>query len=148
MSKRLLARFIANARLHSRGTRARVLLSLLSWLYKFAVDNPPSDRRDCGRNCQPQPLWPDVRTRSVVFLRALLAERQDFGERLIEQRLVIYQRWVKSFSPLKMHDSILEANKKLLLETMLRSVNLSLEAEESECVGDGSAAECEDDKKQ
>jgi len=68
------------------------------------VENPPSD--------------------SVSFLRALLAARQDYGERLIEQRLVVYQRWVKTFSPDRMNAAILEANKQLLLETLMKGYPL------------------------
>ena len=73
------------------------------------MENPPSD--------------------SVSFLRALLAARQDYGERLIEQRLVVYQRWVKTFSPDRMNAAILEANKQLLLETLMKGINMSLEAQ-------------------
>lgn len=77
------------------------------WLYQFAVDNPPSE--------------------NVSFLRALLQQRQDFGERLIEQRLVIYQRWVKSFDKTLTNEAILAANKALLLERLMGTVNMNSE---------------------
>lgn len=88
------------------------------------MENPPSD--------------------SVSFLRALLAARQDYGERLIEQRLVVYQRWVKTFSPDRMNAAILEANKQLLLETLMKGINMSLEVQE--CSVDGKPVPCEDNQ--
>jgi len=84
-----------------------VLTTINRWLYQFAIDNPPSE--------------------NVSFLRALLQQRQDFGERLIEQRLVIYQRWVKSFDKTLMNESILAANKALLLERLMGTVNMDSE---------------------
>jgi RbcX protein len=81
-----------------------------TWLYNFAVNNPPSD--------------------SVTFLRALLNEREDMGQRLMEQRLVIFQRWYKGFKASDFNDQIQESNKELLLETMMKRVNMSLEAED------------------
>ncbi len=106
------------------------------------------------------------------YLRELLAVRQDMGERILTQRLVIYQRWVKTFrcahtphlplyaralscvradlrvccavsvcSPLAMDEAIREANKKLLFNKLLSSVNMSLEVPDRECIADGGGAE-------
>jgi hypothetical protein len=118
----------------------------------------------------------------VRYLRELLAVRQDMGERILTQRLVIYQRWVKTFrsasththkhththtspaavcaraqlrvradlrvrcavsvcSPLAMDEAIREANKKLLFNKLLSSVNMSLEVPDRECIADGGGAE-------
>lgn len=81
----------------------------------------------------------------MSFLRALLQERQDFGERLIEQRLVVYQRygnargqgrnsllpsrsWVKTFDKTRTNESIMAANKQMLLERLMGTVNMSIES--------------------
>lgn len=79
------------------------------------------------------------------FLRELLSARQDFGERILTQRLVIYRRWVKGFSPLRTDEAIAEQNKKLLLDRLCNTVNLSLEVADRTCVADGGAeVPCED----
>jgi hypothetical protein len=83
--------------------------------------------------------------RSTRFLRALLAEREDFGQRMLTQRLVVYQRWVKSFTPELMNDAIQEANKALLIQRLSTTVNMSLEAPDRECVAeDGTPEPCPD----
>jgi hypothetical protein len=78
---------------------------------------------------------------SVRFLSELLAARQDFGERILTQRLVIYQRWVKTFSPAGMDARIKENNKKLLLARLSSTINMSLEAPDRECVAEGGGSE-------
>ena len=60
-------------------------------------------------------------------MQKLLAEHQDFGERILTQRLVVYQRWVKRFAPAAMDAAIKEANKKLLVERLSVTANMSLE---------------------
>jgi hypothetical protein len=82
-----------------------------------------------------------LRLRRTRFLRALLAEREDFGQRMLTQRLVVYQRWVKSFTPELMNDAIQEANKALLIQRLSTTVNMALEAPDRECVAESGAPE-------
>ena len=53
------------SRLPKAVTNPRLARPRAAWLYQFAVANPPSD--------------------ATAFMRALLKERQDFGERLLKQ---------------------------------------------------------------
>jgi hypothetical protein len=58
----------------------------------------------------------------------------------------VYQRWVKTFSPLAMDEAIREANKKLLFDKLLSSVNMSLEVPDRECIAEGGGSEpCKDE---
>jgi hypothetical protein len=77
---------------------------------------------------------------STAFLRALLNERQDYGVRLMEQRLVIFQRWFKGFKASKFNDEIQASNKELLLATMLSTINMDLEAPDKEDLEPGEAS--------
>ena len=78
---------------------------------------------------------------STTFLRALLNERQDYGVRLMEQRLVIFQRWFKGFKPSAFNDAIKASNKELLLATMLSTINMDLEVPDKEDLKPGEAFE-------
>lgn len=60
----------------------------------------------------------------------LLAVREDFGERILTQRLTVYRRWVKSFSPQAFDDKVRDENRNLMLARLSMTVNMSLEVGE------------------
>lgn len=76
-------------------------------------------------------------------MEALLAEREDFGDRILTQRLVVFRRWFKGFSAERLDAAIRDANREALYSRLSSTVNLSLEAAEPECMGaDGQPAPC------
>jgi hypothetical protein len=152
-------------------TRLRALLR--SWLYQFALDNPPSDghahfpaalapsacrcatdsliasRRATGaRASRPFAAHPALThhgrciPRRQRFLSELLAVREDFGDRILTQRLTVYRRWVKSFSPEGFDNMIRDQNRDLLVARLSATVNMSLEVGDRECIVEGKPAPC------
>lgn len=77
----------------------------------------------------------------------LLAVREDFGDRILTQRLTVYRRWVKTFSPEKFDEKIQSNNRDLLVARLSATVNLSLEVGDRECTAaDGKSEPCPTDQ--
>ena len=68
--------------------------------------------------------------------------REDFGDRILTQRLTVYRRWVKSFSPQGFDDKIRDGNRALLMARLSATVNMSLEVADRECIVDGKPEPC------
>lgn len=68
--------------------------------------------------------------------------REDFGERILVQRLTVYRRWVKSFSAQGFDEKISEGNRALLVARLTATVNMNLTAADRECVVDGKPEPC------
>ena len=83
------------------------------------------------------------------FVSELLAVREDFGDRILTQRLTVYRRWVKTFSPESFDNKIQANNRDLLVARLSATVNLSLEVADRECTAaDGKSEPCPTDEGQ
>ncbi|CAI5481156.1 unnamed protein product [Closterium sp. Yama58-4] len=77
--------------------------SQYSFLYEFTVNNGVAD--------------------GSTYIRTLVQERQELGERVMITRLDLFTRWKKRYSHLSMHDAIKEQNLALLREHLLQTVS-------------------------
>jgi len=75
------------------------------WLYNFASENNPND--------------------SKAFIKALFAERQEYGQRILAQRQTLFEGWQKGFVPETVATIIEKQNLEHLREHLFCTVNLS-----------------------
>jgi len=76
-----------------------------AWFYNFVVNNKPQD--------------------SKLFLRTLVKERQELGERVMVTRLHLFNKWVKKYNHAQMHKAISDQNLELLRERLIQTVKLT-----------------------
>ncbi|CAI5512923.1 unnamed protein product [Closterium sp. Naga37s-1] len=81
--------------------------SQYSFLYDFTVNNRIVD--------------------GSTYIRTLVQERQELGERIMITRLDLFTRWKKRYSHSSMHDAIKEQNLALLREHLLQTVRFQPE---------------------
>lgn len=88
------------------------------WLYKFAAENNPND--------------------SQAFIKALFAQRQDYGQRILAQRQSLFDIWQQTFVSDSAAKIIKEQNLEHLRDHLFSTVNLSEEClaldDPSECI--------------
>lgn len=72
------------------------------WLYNYVVDNKPSD----GKR----------------FIRNLVKERQELGERVMVTRLSLFNKWVKRYNHVDLHQAITDQNLELMRERLVEIV--------------------------
>jgi len=72
------------------------------WLYNYVVDNKPRD----GKR----------------FLRNLVKERQELGERVMITRLHLFNKWVKRYNHVDIHRAISDQNLELMRERLVEIV--------------------------
>ncbi|XP_024385588.1 chaperonin-like RbcX protein 2, chloroplastic isoform X3 [Physcomitrium patens] len=80
-----------------------------AWFYNFVVSNKPQD--------------------SKLFLRSLVKERQELGERVMVTRLHLFNKWVKKYNHVQMHEAISNQNLELLRERLMQTVKLPSDGE-------------------
>ncbi|CAI5961655.1 unnamed protein product [Closterium sp. NIES-64] len=85
--------------------------SQYSFLYDFTVNNRIVD--------------------GSTYIRTLVQERQELGERIMITRLDLFTRWKKRYSHSSMHDAIKEQNLALLREHLLQTVRFRASAARS-----------------
>ncbi|KAG0565895.1 hypothetical protein M758_7G020800 [Ceratodon purpureus] len=76
-----------------------------AWFYNFVVNNKPQD--------------------SKLFVRILVKERQELGERVMVTRLHLFNKWVKKYNHVQMHKAISDQNLELLRERLIQTVKLT-----------------------
>ncbi|WCJ36888.1 Chaperonin-like RbcX protein [Euphorbia peplus] len=72
------------------------------WLYDFVASNKPGDGKD--------------------FMRRLVKERQDLGERVMVTRLHLYGKWVKKCNHAEIYEEISNENLELMRERLMETV--------------------------
>jgi len=72
------------------------------WLYSFVTEHPPQD--------------------SVVFIRALVKQKQELAERVMVTRLHLFNQWVKKYNHANLYESIQKQNLELLRERLMQTV--------------------------
>eukprot|EP01018_Ginkgo_biloba_P032719 Gb_02161 [translate_table: standard] len=72
------------------------------WFYNFVVNNKPGDGKS--------------------FLRLLVKERQELAERVMVTRLHLFNKWVKVYSHVNMHQAINDQNLELMRERLVQTV--------------------------
>lgn len=87
------------------------------WLYEFASANNPND--------------------SQAFIKALFAQRPDYGQRILAQRQSLFEQWEKSFMPASVGKIVEDQNLEHLRDQLFATVNLS-----EECLFTGDELEC------
>lgn len=80
-----------------------------TWLYKFAVEHSVRDSR--------------------LFIKTLLSERPDFGERIIVTRTHLCDQYMKKIDKEKIASMMRESNLELRREQLMTTVNFEKEAE-------------------
>eukprot|EP00246_Nothoceros_aenigmaticus_P012075 TRINITY_DN3575_c0_g1_i2.p2 TRINITY_DN3575_c0_g1~~TRINITY_DN3575_c0_g1_i2.p2 ORF type:complete len:233 (+),score=25.23 TRINITY_DN3575_c0_g1_i2:422-1120(+) len=83
-----------------------------SWFYNFVVNNRPQD--------------------SKYFLRILVKEKQELGERVMVTRLHLFNNWVKKYNHAAMHKAISEQNLEILRERLIQTVKLTSDGDDIE----------------
>lgn len=87
-------------------------------MYKFAAENNPND--------------------SQAFIKALFAQRQDYGQRILAQRQSLFDIWQQTFVSDSAAKIIEEQNLEHLRNHLFSTVNLSEEClaldDPSECI--------------
>uniref|UniRef100_A0A0D6R2H0 Chaperonin-like RbcX protein n=1 Tax=Araucaria cunninghamii TaxID=56994 RepID=A0A0D6R2H0_ARACU len=73
-----------------------------TWFYNFVATNKPNDGKQ--------------------FLRHLVKERQELGERVMVTRLHLFNKWVKKYNHLDMHKAITDENLELMRERLVETV--------------------------
>eukprot|EP00249_Psilotum_nudum_P016559 c25883_g1_i1 orf=681-1436(-) len=81
-----------------------------SWFYNFVVHNKPQD--------------------SKYFLRVLVKERQELGERVMVTRLHLFNKWVKKYNHTNVHNAISDQNLELLRERLIETVKWPSDADD------------------
>ncbi|CAM6093973.1 unnamed protein product [Calypogeia fissa] len=76
-----------------------------AWFYNFVVNNKPQD--------------------SKLFLRLLVKERQELGERVMVTRLHLFNKWVKKYNHAQLHKAISDQNLELLRERLIQTVKFT-----------------------
>lgn len=76
-----------------------------AWFYNFVVNNKPQD--------------------SKLFIRILVKEKQELGERVMVTRLHLFNKWVKKYNHVQMHKAISDQNLELLRERLIQTVKLT-----------------------
>ncbi|GBG75854.1 hypothetical protein CBR_g21098 [Chara braunii] len=76
-----------------------------AWFYNFVVSHKPQD--------------------SKTFLRVLVSDRQELGERVMVTRLHLFRRWAKKYSHAEVNDAIANQNLELLRERLMQIVKLT-----------------------
>jgi len=91
------------------------------WLYHFATENNPND--------------------SEAFIKALFAQRQDYGQRILMQRQALFDSWQQSFVPSSAAKVIEQQNLEHLRAHLFSTVNLSedrlAKKDPNECIPEG-----------
>jgi hypothetical protein len=81
-----------------------------AWFYNFVVNNKPQD--------------------SKLFLRVLVKEKQELGERVMVTRLHLFNKWVKKYNHAQMHKAISDQNLELLRERLIQTVKLTSDGDD------------------
>eukprot|EP00850_Spirogloea_muscicola_P016923 SM000141S00867 [mRNA] locus=s141:161049:162408:+ [translate_table: standard] len=67
---------------------------------------------------------------SKTFLRLLVKERQELGERVMVTRLHLFNKWVKKYNHEDLYKAIVAQNLDLLRERLMQTVNLSSDGDD------------------
>lgn len=79
------------------------------WFYNYVANNKPSD----GKR----------------FLRLLVKERQELGERVMVTRLHLFNKWAKGYSHVDMHKAISDQNLELMRERLVQTIRWPSDSE-------------------
>ncbi|GJP42118.1 hypothetical protein CLOM_g1718 [Closterium sp. NIES-68] len=90
-----------------------------SFLYNFTVHNRVVD--------------------GTTYIRTLVQERQELGERIMITRMDLFTRWKKRYSHAALHEAIREQNLELLREHLLQTVKFQPDDTPSDPVPPGTA---------
>jgi hypothetical protein len=69
---------------------------------------------------------------SKLFLRVLVKEKQELGERVMVTRLHLFNKWVKKYNHAQMHEAISDQNLELLRERLIQTVKLTSDVDDIE----------------
>ncbi|KAJ7570635.1 hypothetical protein O6H91_01G129600 [Diphasiastrum complanatum] len=83
-----------------------------TWFHDFVVKNKPQDGK--------------------LFLRALVKERRELGERVMVTRLHLFNKWVKRYKHDNVEKAISDQNLDLLRERLIQTVRMPSDGEDFE----------------
>lgn len=81
------------------------------YLYSFAVENNPSDGK--------------------YFIKELLKDRQDLGQRIIEVRMHLFKTWSKKYNHSELQKVMADQNVELLRERLMQTVKFETDEEKT-----------------